>query len=140
MTKSVYAHNRKTTQLMIETSEPMMPNINPRDLKNMMDKMGIISSEIEANRVVIECPDKKIVIDAPQIMKIDAQGNTSFQISGTVSEEQNEAPKIEITEEDIDTVSRQSGSDHDIARAALEESNGDIAEAIIKLKKGEHES
>lgn len=112
----------------------MMPNINPRDLKNMMNKMGITSSEIDANRVVIECPDRKIVIDSPQVMQIDAQGSTSFQISGSVSEEQNEAPKIEITEDDIDTVSKQSGADHDTAKAALEESNGDIAEAIINLK------
>lgn len=111
----------------------MMPNIDPRQLKSMMAKMGIQSSEIEARTVVIECSDKKIIISEPQVTKIEAQGTVSFQISGHVSEMEIEQ-KIDVTEDDIKAVMDASGSDRDDAAAALEKSNGDIAAAIMDLK------
>ena len=64
----------------------MMPNIDPRTMKSMMSKMGIKSEEIEASRVVIETPEKSIVIESPQITRIEMQGTTSFQISGSITE------------------------------------------------------
>lgn len=113
----------------------MMPNIDPRTLKSMMDRMGIKSSEIAADSVVISCADKRILIKNPQVTRIEAQGVVSFQISGDISETEPEQQKVEITDDDIDTVMRQSGiSDRSAAERALEESNGDIAEAIINLK------
>lgn len=113
----------------------MMPNIDPRTLKSMMDRMGIKSSEIVADSVVINCADKRILIENPQVTRIEAQGTVSFQISGNISESEQEPQKVEITDDDIDTVMRQSGiSDRSAAEKALEDSNGDIAEAIINLK------
>ena len=111
----------------------MMPNIDPRTLKNMMAKMGIKSSEIEASEVIIKCPDKDIIVSEPQILQIDAQGSISFQISGSISENQKEV-KIDVSEDDIKMVMEKSGI-HDYAKAkeALESANGDIAEAIMKL-------
>ncbi|EQD29545.1 nascent polypeptide-associated complex protein, partial [mine drainage metagenome] len=66
----------------------MMPNIDPRTLKNMMAKMGIKSSEVEAEKVVISCADRDIIITEPQITMIEAQGTTSFQIAGTITEQE----------------------------------------------------
>lgn len=112
-----------------------MPNVDPKQLKKMMDRMGIKSSEIDAQRVIIESSEGDIIIDEPQVILIEAQGTKSFQISGSVSEKPKELPKIEISEDDIKMVKEQSGIDDDnLARAALEESNGNIAEAILKLK------
>ncbi len=110
-----------------------MPNIDPRQLKSMMEKMGIKSSEIDAKMVIIECDDKRIEIREPQVTRIEAQGSVSFQISGDVSESMIET-KVEITEDDIKTVMDSTGKDKNSAMAALEESNGDIAAAIISLK------
>lgn len=115
----------------------MMPNIDPRTMKNMMAKMGIKSSDIDASRVVIETGEKNIVITNPQVTKIEAQGTVSFQIAGEISEEAAKQEPIEITEDDIKTVSEQTGiTDTEKIREALIEENGDIAGAIILLKKG----
>jgi nascent polypeptide-associated complex subunit alpha len=111
----------------------MIPNIDPRQLKKVMDRMGIKSESIEASRVVIETADKDIVIENPEVMAINAQGNTSFQISGEVKEV--DKARVSIDEEDVKLVMEKSGvSDEASAREALEESNGNIAEAILKLK------
>ena len=112
-----------------------MPNMDPRAMKNLMSKMGIKSSEVEASRVVIESGDKTIIITNPQVTKIEAQGVTSFQVVGDISE--NEAlHTVEITEDDITTVSEQTGiSDKEKITEALQSENGDIAAAILRLKK-----
>jgi nascent polypeptide-associated complex subunit alpha len=112
----------------------MLPNIDPRQLKSMMDKMGIRSQEIDAVRVVIEGKDKDIVIENPQVIAIDAQGARSFQISGDVQENEKKV-SIEIKDDDGKMVMDQSGVDDEtLVRKTLEETNGDIAEAILKLK------
>ena len=115
----------------------MMPNMDPRMLKRMMDSMGIKSSEIKAGRVVIEAEDKNIVIENPQVTRIDAQGNVSFQVSGEVKEVERITAKVEINDDDVKLVMEKSGvGDEGKARAALEETGGDIAAAIMKLKEG----
>lgn len=116
--------------------DPMMPNIDPRTMRNMMAKMGMKSTEIDASRVVIESEGKNIVITNPQVTRIEMQGTVSFQIAGNVSEESTEASApIEITEDDIKTVSDNTGiTDQEKIKEALEAENGDIAKAIIRLK------
>src|SRR5437588_6218148 len=109
----------------------MMPNIDPKTLRNMMNKMGIKSSEIQANKVVIEGNERDIIITNPQVISIEAQGSVSFQISGEITEkERNQI--IEISEDDIKTVQEQTGiEDTDLIIKTLQETKGDIAEAII---------
>ncbi len=112
----------------------MMPNIDPRTLKNMMAKMGIKSSDVEAIKVVITCNDKDIIVEDPQVTMIEAQGSVSFQIAGNVSEVPREV-KLEISGDDVDIVMQSSGiNDKDKAMKALEETGGDIAKAILLLK------
>jgi len=113
----------------------MMPNIDPRTMKNMMAKMGIKSSEIDADRVVIETSSMNIIITNPQVTRIEAQGTVSFQISGEISEAAKGGDaKVEVTDEDIDLVAQQTGiSDKALIKEKLLEENGDIAKAIIDL-------
>lgn len=112
----------------------MMPNMDPRAMKNMLAKMGIRTQEVDALRVVIECGDKDIVVDSPQVTRIEAQGTVSFQVAGSVSETPKTIARPEITEEDIKLVMEKSGvKDEEEARAALEGAGGDIAEAILNL-------
>ena len=113
----------------------MMGGMDPRQLKNMMSRMGIKSSDIDALRVTIECRDKDIVIEQPQVTLIEAQGVKTFQIAGPTSERQ-KLVKAEINQEDVDTVKAQTGIDDDaLVRKTLEETNGDIAAAIRRLRK-----
>jgi nascent polypeptide-associated complex subunit alpha len=124
----------------------MMPNIDPRTLKSMMAKMGIKSEEIDAEKVTITCKDVEIVISNPSVTRIEAQGVTSFQIGGEIEEREISQPapsgqaasgdaKVEITDDDIRMVSENTGvSDLERVRKALEDTNGDIAKAIMNLK------
>ncbi len=117
-----------------------MPNMDPKQMKSIMEKMGIKSTDVEAMRVVIECPDRRIVISEPQVTRIEAQGAVTFSVAGNISEEAPESAKeekTEITEDDVKLVMEQSGvHDAERAKSALEESNGDIASAIMRLKGG----
>ena len=116
----------------------MMPNIDPRQLKSIMDKMGMKSTSIDAENVVIHCSDRDIVIDEPQVTMIEMQGSTSFQIAGSVRDVGKAQPRVEISDEDVRLVSEKTGvTNEEQIRAALQASNGNIAEAIIKLKEEE---
>lgn len=112
----------------------MMPNVDPKMLKSMMDRMGIKTSEVPAESVTIHCSNKDIVITSPQVTRIEAQGVVSFQVAGRI-DENSPISAVEITDDDINTVMEQSGvSDREKAKRALQDSNGDIAEAILSLK------
>ncbi|MCL4379290.1 MAG: nascent polypeptide-associated complex protein [Candidatus Marsarchaeota archaeon] len=111
----------------------MMPNIDPRALKEMMAKMGIKTSEIDAQSVTIHCADKDLVITNPQVTRIEAQGSVSFQVVGNVQEKMPLAV-TEITDDDIKFVMEKTGvSDKERVRTALRASNGDLAAAILAL-------
>ena len=112
----------------------MMPNMDPRALKSLMSKMGIKSSEVNADSVTIACSDRDILISNPQVTRIEAQGMVSFQISGDI-EEKEKSVNVEITDEDIRMVMEKAGiDDRDKAERALKDTNGDIAEAIMRIK------
>ncbi|MCK5022989.1 MAG: nascent polypeptide-associated complex protein [Candidatus Aenigmarchaeota archaeon] len=104
--------------------------INPRQMEKMMKQMGIQSTDIAAEEVIIKTSDKEIIISNPQVSRVKAMGQDTFQISGDISERSRE----EISEEDVKMVAEQAGVSKDEAREALEETH-DIAEAIMKLKK-----
>ncbi len=112
----------------------MLPGMNPRDLQKAMQRMGIKQTEIEATEVVIRTPTKDLIIENPQVLKVDMMGQESLQITGKIKE----APRkleLEISEDDIQTVSSQAKVSKEKAKKALEETKGDIAEAILLLQK-----
>jgi len=112
----------------------MVPNLDPRALKSMMDKLGIKSSEIKAVKVSIECIESEIVIENPQVTMIEMQGQKIFQITGNYYEKE-KSQKIGISDDDINFVSEQSGvSDKEEVKKVIEDCDGDLAQAIIKLK------
>ena len=116
----------------------MMPNINPRQMQQAMKRMGIQQEELDAEEVIIKCSDKRIVISNPSVQKVNMMGQKSYQISGEESIEsldedsEDEAP-VEITEDDIKTVMDQTNGSREEAKQALEDTNGNIAEAILLL-------
>lgn len=109
----------------------MFSGLNPKKMQEVMKRMGMAQEEISASRVVIEKEDNsKIIINNPSITKISIQGQESFQIAGDIEEESNKEFSLE---EDIKTIIEKTGSTEKEAKEALEDSDGDLAEAILKL-------
>jgi nascent polypeptide-associated complex subunit alpha len=102
--------------------------MDPKKMEAAMRQLGIKSEPIEAKSVVIETSSGKLVIDNPQVVQITMQGQKSFQISGDV--------RSESSGDDVKMVMEQAGCSEDEAKAALEKSGGDIAQAILSLTEG----
>ena len=109
---------------------PGMGGMDPRKMKMMMKQLGIKNEDLNVKKVIFELEDKKLIIDDPQVSAIDMQGQKTYTVIGKAREEAGEIPK-----EDIKMVAEQTSVSEEEAKKALEESDGDIAEAISKLKK-----
>ena len=106
---------------------PGFGKLDPKKMQAMMSKLGIKQEPIEANRVVIERDSGDIIIENPQVAKVEMQGQETWQITGEARGEESV-----IREEDIRLVMEKTGKSEKEVRKALEET-GDIAEAIMKL-------
>jgi nascent polypeptide-associated complex subunit alpha len=112
----------------------MFPGINPRDAAKVMKRMGIQQQEIEATEVIIRTPDKELVISNPQVSKINMMGQETFQVIGEVTEKALTS-EPDINEDDIKTVMEQASVSQDVAEQAIKDAGGDLAKAILDLKK-----
>lgn len=108
----------------------MLP-INPKQMKKMMKQMGIEMEELDAEEVIIRTSTEELVFRNPNVSKISARGVETFQIMGEY-ETTKRVPQI--SEEDVKLIMEQANVDEETARKALEETNGDIAEALMKLQ------
>ena len=109
---------------------PGLGGLDPKKMNAMMKQMGIDQKEIPTEKVIIEKEDgSKIIIQPASVTKITMQGQESFQITGEISEEAEE----EFTDNDVQTVVEKTGCSKSEAKKALENSNGDLAEAILGL-------
>ena len=108
----------------------MFGGMNPAKMQGMMKKMGISQTPLSVRRVVFEMDDTNLVINDPQVLKVMMQGQETYQVTGEAEEESSET----FSGEDVSMVVEQSGKSEEEVRSALEASNGDIAEAIMKLK------
>ena len=114
----------------------MIPGMNPRKMQQMMKQMGIQQQDIEATEVIIRTEDKELVISNPSVQRVNMMGQVNFQVSGEVEERSLET-KPEINEDDIKTVMEQANSSEEDAKKAIEDANGDLAEAIMSFNKEE---
>jgi nascent polypeptide-associated complex subunit alpha len=106
----------------------MIPGMNPKKMQKMMNQMGMKQEEIPASEVIIKGP-KEIIIKNPHVLKVNMMGQETYQITGEASEGSG------ISKDDVLTVSTQAAVSEEDAQKALEESDGDLAEAIMKLQK-----
>lgn len=112
----------------------MFPGVNPRQMKQMMKQMGVKQTDLDdVERVEILCSNRKIIIEPAQVSKVDMMGQQTWQVIGPDHEESLDT-QIEISDEDVKTVAGQAGVSEDDARSAIEEADGDLAEAILKLQ------
>jgi len=108
----------------------MLPGMNPRKMNQMMKKMGIQQVEIDAVEVIIKTPEKEIVITNPSVSKVNMMGQQTYQVVGEEHERELET-KPEISDDDVKTVMEQTGSDEEAARKAIDDAEGDLAQAIM---------
>ena len=112
----------------------MIPGMNPRQMRMAMKKLGIQQQEIDAKEVIIRLEDKEIVISNPSVTKVNMMGQDTYQVVGEESE-RSLSSEPEISEDDIATVAEQTGVSKEEAEQSIKDSKGDLAEAILKLKK-----
>jgi len=103
-----------------------------RNARRMMDKLGINMKEITGvEEVIIKTSEKEIHIRNASVSEVNAQGTKVFQVAGDVEEV--EIEKASFSDEDVLLVQQQAGVSRERAVAALEESHGEVARAILKL-------
>ncbi|MBS1267050.1 MAG: Nascent polypeptide-associated complex protein [Candidatus Woesearchaeota archaeon] len=107
-----------------------MPGMNSRQMKKMMKQMGIKQVDIPCEKVVISSNEKDIVITNPKVIKVKMQGQETFQITGTVSEQEK---ALEISQDDVKTVMEKANVDKETAQETLRNNEGDLAKSIIQL-------
>ena len=127
------ANTARIRKFSILGESKMFPGMNPRKMNQMMKRMGIQQVEIPATEVIIKTEEKEIIIKNPNVSKVNMMGQETYQISGEVTERETKT-EIEISEEDIKTVTEQTGKSEEEAREKLKENNGDIAKTIMDLQ------
>ena len=105
-----------------------------RDMRRMLDKMGLNMQEMtNIEEVVIRTDSKEIFLIKPQVIEMKGKESTIFQIiAGDIEEKEREVPTF--SEEDIILVMQQASSSREKAILALTDTKGDIAQAILNLK------
>ena len=104
-----------------------------RQLRRMMDKMGLDMEEVpNVQEVIIKTDKKEIIIAKPSVTEMKAKDNSIFQVVAESYEEK----ELEIpifSDEDIQLVCQQANVNEEQAKDALVESKGDLARAILIL-------
>ncbi|MFW9886893.1 MAG: nascent polypeptide-associated complex protein [Candidatus Thorarchaeota archaeon] len=123
--------------------------MSPRAIARMMKQMGIEQQDVTGvKEVIFRFVDKEWVVKDPQVLLVKQAGSESYQVSGTKlergltaaakdsQEEEAQEPvkEIEIPMEDAALVAAQTGVDINTAKEALQETQGDLAAAILKLR------
>jgi nascent polypeptide-associated complex subunit alpha len=103
----------------------------------MMESMGMKVEPLEGPvNVTIRTPSREISIEGAEVTLTRMQGQAIYQIMGGKATERIAGTQVHtssISEEDIQLVSQQANVTPESARKALEETEGDLAQAILLL-------
>ncbi|HEX7032162.1 MAG TPA: nascent polypeptide-associated complex protein [Nitrososphaera sp.] len=104
-----------------------------REMRRMLDKMGLDMTTMDnVEEVIIKTDKKELYLVKPQVIEMKGKDSTIFQVVATdIEEKQREVPSFK--EEDIILVMQQANVSREKAVQALTESKGDIAQAILTL-------
>jgi nascent polypeptide-associated complex subunit alpha len=104
-----------------------------RKNRRMLERMGLDMNQIpDVKEVIIRTSSKDMVIREANVSEINAKDMRVFQVMGSDVEEI-EHEKAKFTDEDVLLVAQQAGVSKERASVALEESDGDLAQAILQL-------
>jgi len=100
----------------------------------MMHRMGLSMGEVpDVQEVTIKTPTKEITVENPEVAILEMHGQKIFQVTGGNVVEKAIEKAITFPEEDVQLVAQQAKVSLDEARAALEQTKGDLAQAILLL-------
>jgi nascent polypeptide-associated complex subunit alpha len=120
--------------------------MNPKKMEQMMEQMGIDMDELDATEVTITLADgTQLVFGDPEVTKMDARGEETYQVVGdaepveaeepsTESEDTESTAETSIPDADVEIVVQRTGVPMKQAREAIEEAKGDLAAAIDSLE------
>ncbi len=122
---------------MMSGKRPM----SPREAKRMQARMRQVELE-DVEEVIIRFADKETVIYNPSVRKAFIPGmmdSDTWQVVGPGIDrprgsESGATAGVNINEADVELVMAQTGASEEAVRKVLEEENGDLAGAIVKLK------
>ena len=107
-----------------------------RQMRRMMDKMGLDMQDIpNVQEVIIKTDKKEIILSKPQVTEMKAKDNSIF----TITAESYEEKELEVpifSDEDIQLVCQQADVNEEKAKNDLAEAKGDLARAILLLTTG----
>ena len=111
-----------------------MRRFSPREAKRMMQRMGLIMGAMpDVQEVIIKTSTKEIIVENPEVAVMEMQGQKIFQVMGERIVEKAVEKALKIPEEDVQLVATQARVSPEEARAALEQTKGDLAQAILLL-------
>jgi nascent polypeptide-associated complex subunit alpha len=109
--------------------------ISPRETKRLMKRMGVGMSQIpDVQEVILRTNEKEIIIENPEVAVLNLQGQKIFQVAGEMITEKAIKKVMTIPEVDVKLVADQTGKSLEEAKRALEETEGDLAKAILLLQ------
>ena len=120
---------------------------NPRQMEMMMRRLGMTTEEVrDVDEVIIRTRTKEHVFRAPEVTILTVQGVRTYQVVGTPEIRARAAGQTPAggapaapakpagpPEEDVRLVMEQANVSHEEAVEALLQSNGEPAEAILKI-------
>ena len=111
-----------------------MRRVNPREARRMMQRMGMSMGAMpDVEQVIFKTSSKEIIVENPDVAVMEMQGQKIFQVTGEKIVEKPIEKAVKIPEEDVQLVATQAGVSLDQARAALEQTKGDLAQAVLLL-------
>jgi nascent polypeptide-associated complex subunit alpha len=123
--------------------------MNPRKMQKMMEQMGIDMSDIDAEEVIIRTPEEELVFTDAEVQLMEAQGQKTYQVVGDpeshergegslaaadTGDDGGESDDSVVDSDDVELVAMRTGVDEDTAREALEDNDGDLADAVDQLE------
>jgi nascent polypeptide-associated complex subunit alpha len=111
-----------------------MKRMNPREARRMMQRMGLnMGAMPDVEQVIIKTSNKEIIVENPEVAVMEMHGQKIFQVTGEKIVEKTVEKAVKIPEEDVQLVAIQARVSPEQARAALEQTKGDLAQAILLL-------
>jgi len=100
----------------------------------MMQRMGMSMGAMpDVEQVIFKTSTKEIIVENPEVAVMEMQGQKVFQVTGEKIVEKAVEKAVKIPEEDVQLVATQANVSPEQARAALEQTEGDLAQAILLL-------
>ncbi len=115
--------------------------LSPREAKRLQARMRQVELE-GVEEVIIRFADKETVISSPSVVKAFIPGmleSDTYQVMGAgtdrpLGSDTVARAGVQFTDADVELIIAQTGASEEEARKALEEENGDLAGAIVRLK------